>query len=513
MAQIKRIFCCILLLSVLWVGNLTAFSEPVNSTEEKVILTPRPGPEPKINGPEVYGCRPGHPFIYRIPCTGMKPVTFAAADLPKTLHLDASTGIITGTVPEQEGDYAIHLSAKNQKGSAKRKLTLKVGQTLALTPPMGWNHWYTFFDGITDVLFREAADSMIANGMADYGYQYINIDDCWMMKEKTDNPKLNGPARDAKGILNPNKNFPDMKALTDYIHSKGLRAGLYTSPGPLTCGGYFGAYQHEEQDAKLFADWGFDFLKYDWCSYANVAGGTDTEHLMKPYQQMGDILKKQNRDIVFNLCQYGMGDVWKWGGKVGGHCWRTTDDLGNDAGDKNLPGFYNIGFINAKHPEASKPGEWNDPDYILIGIVGNVKMTSLTPNEQYSYMSMWCLMAAPLIYSGDIRKMDEFSLNVLCNTELIAVDQDVLGIQAPMLRKTADEFIMAKKLADGSMAVGLFNISKTEREISVSWDDLKIKGKQQVRDLWRQKDTGVVDTKYSAKVPRHGVQMIRLIAK
>jgi alpha-galactosidase len=226
--------------------------------------------------------------------------------------------------------------------------------------------------------------------------------------------------------------------MVDYIHGKGLRAGIYISPGPWTCAGYVGSYQHERSDAEKFAEWGFDFLKYDWCSYGEVyeqrmkQTRDDLLEKKRPYQLMGDILKTLDRDIVFNLCQYGMSDVWQWGGEVGGNCWRTTGDLGL-AGGADLPGFYQIGFSNAEHFKYAKPGQWNDPDYILIGWVGDAhnqavgKPTSLTPNEQYSYMSMWCLMAAPLIFSGDMEKLDDFTLNILCNAEVIEVDQDPLG--------------------------------------------------------------------------------------
>ena len=245
-------------------------TRPPAPKEPAVILTPKPGPEPRINGPKVYGCRPGNPFLYRIPTTGARPIRFSAKGLPAGLNLDSDTGIITGTVPPR-GEYAVTLAAKNQHGSAKRQLKIMAGDTLALTPPMGWNHWYAYYDRVTDKLMREAADVMVSSGMADVGYQYVNIDDCWMNAETQTDPLRVGPGRDEHGTLLPNKHFPDMKALADYIHSKGLKAGLYTSPGPRTCGGFTGAWQHEEQDARLFADWGFDFLKYDWCSYGEIA--------------------------------------------------------------------------------------------------------------------------------------------------------------------------------------------------------------------------------------------------
>ena len=483
---------------------------------EEYILTPKPGPAPRINGPAIYGARPGHPFLYRIPCTGRRPIRFSAVGLPDSLRLDEATGVITGRVPERKGDYAVNLRAVNQEGSASRALKIVVGDTLALTPPMGWNDWYTHYGRITDKLLRQAADAMIASGMADFGYQYVNVDDCWMVKPGSPNPELGGEARDRDGAILPNKRFPDMNALTDYIHAKGLKAGLYTSPGPLTCAGFAGSYRHEETDARQFAAWGFDFLKYDWCSYEKVAGGKTLADRKKPYELMGGILKKLDRDIVFNLCQYGMSGVWKWGGECGGHCWRTTGDLGLEK-DTRLPGFYGIGFQNARLTEYAGPGRWNDPDYILIGSVGNAfkidappKPTSLTPDEQYSYMSMWALMAAPLFYSGDMNHLDDFTLNVLCNSEVIEIDQDAAAKQSRIVRHTENEFILAKNLEDGSVAVGLFNLGENRKEVAATWKDLGLRGSYRVRDLWRQKDVGRADGRYAAVVNRHGVSLVRL---
>jgi alpha-galactosidase len=495
--------------------------------EAKVILTPPPGPEPRINGPKVFGARPGRPFLYRIPCTGQRPIRFAADNLTEDLRLDPSNGIITGRVPQQRGEYAITLTATNDHGTATRPLKLVVGDQLALTPPMGWNSWYIHYHRVTDKVMRQAADQMIASGMADYGYMYVNIDDCWMriapehherVKQRFgefDMQGVVGVTRDEDGNVLPNDNFPDMKAMTDYIHAQGLRAGIYTSPGPRTCQQYEGSYQHERRDAEQYAAWGFDFLKYDWCTYGQVATGEGLDRLQRPYRQMADILKTLDRDVVFNLCQYGMGDVWQWGGEVGGNCWRTTGDLGLARGTQ-LPGCYHIGLANARHWQHAKPGQWNDPDYILIGWVGQArghgigKPTTLTGNEQYSYMSMWCLMAAPLIFSGDMARLDDFTLNVLCNPEVIEVDQDPLGRQARIVRQSDDELVLAKPLEDGSLAVGLFNLGEIERTITVAWEQLKLSGKQRVRDLWRHQDIGVFDGQFETPVGRHGVKLVRL---
>ncbi len=487
-----------------------AIDPPPAPTEEAVILTPQPGPAPHINGPKVYGCRPGRPFLYRIPCTGNRPMAFSAKGLPASLTLDETTGIITGTAPEQAGDYAATLEAENGSGSDTRPFVIRVGETLALTPPMGWNSWYIHYYHVTEEHMRNAADVMVSSGMADYGYSYVNIDDCWMKKRDDE------PYRDAQGAILPNAKFPDIKGMVDHIHSKGLKAGLYTGPGPWTCAGYVASYQHEKIDAEKFAEWGFDFLKHDWCSYSAVAGGSDLEHMKRPYQLMGDILKKVDRDIILNLCQYGMGDVWHWGAAVGGHCWRTTGDLGLQQ-NALLPGFFAIGLSNAQHYEYAGPGGWNDPDYILIGRVGNAhrhdeppKPTTLTPSEQYSYMSMWCLMAAPLFYSGDMRYLDDFTLNVLCNAEVIDVDQDPLGVQARPVVNDDETLIMAKPMQDGSLAVGVFNLTELPREMKLDYRMLGLSGKRAVRDLWRQKDLGTFDGQFTTEVPRHGVALLQL---
>ncbi len=494
-------------------GAAPKMEPPAAPVEEAVLLTPPAPAEPRINGPKVYGVRPGSPFLYRIPATGRRPIAFSAIGLPDGLTLDADTGIISGGVAHA-GTYRVTLTARNSAGEAAREFRIVAGNQLALTPPMGWNSWYIHYHRVSDQVMREAADQMIATGMADYGYQYVNIDDCWMVKVGSHDPEIGGPTRDASGRLLTNKRFPDMKAMTDYIHAKGLKAGTYISPGPNTCAGYEGSYGHEAQDARTFADWGFDFLKYDWCSYGQKAGGNAVEHLKKPYQQMWGEVQKLNRDIVVNLCQYGMGEVWKWGGEVG-HCWRTTGDLGLERGSA-LPGFYSIGLSNARHWEYARPGAWNDPDYILIGWVGEASRmgegtkTTLTPNEQYAYMSMWSLMAAPLIFSGDMAKLDAFTLNVLCNHEVIEVNQDPLGKQARIFRQTRRGLVLVKDLEDGSQAVGLFNLGPVPVPMSVSWQEIGLSGQQSVRELWRQRDLGAMDGKFETEVPRHGVALVRI---
>jgi len=512
----KKYLVCVLG-AIAWLAGLAPVALADDTNGSAFVLTPKPGPAPRINGPLVCGCRPGNPFLYRIPCTGERPIRFSAQHLPKSLSLDAATGIITGTTPAR-GDYELIFNAENFHGTATRPFKLIAGDGLALTPPMGWNSWYVYFNRVTEADMKSAADVMIASGLADAGYQYVNVDDCWMNAEKRTkympDARRVGPLRDADGNLQPNSFFPDMKALADYIHAKGLKAGLYTSPGPRTCTGCGGAYQHEAQDARQFAGWGFDFLKYDWCSYRNVAGTNKSlETLQEPYRLMGELLKQQKRDIVFNLCQYGLGNVWEWGAAIGGHCWRTAGDLGFE-----LDRFFPVALSNATHGAWSKPGAWNDPDYLQIGWIGAQRGTNflaphpcpLTPDEQYAYMSLWCLMAAPLFFSGDLQHLDDLTLSVLCNPEVIDVDQDPLGRSATVVHLAPQTFLMVKELADGTKAVGLFNQGEVPAHVSAHWSAIGVKEKQTVRDLWRQQELGTFTNEFSAEIPRHGVSLVRL---
>lgn len=481
--------------------------------EERVVLTPKPGRGPRVNGPRVYGCRPGNPFLYRIPAQGERPMEFSARGLPGSLSLDAVAGIIRGQAPAR-GEYEIELRASNAHGTSVRRFRIFSGDTLALTPPMGYNHWYAHYDRITDAMMRQAADVLVTSGMADVGYDYVNIDDCWMNAPKHSDPLRVGPLRDENGNLLPNRHFPDMKGLTDYIHAKGLKAGTYTSPGPLTCGGFAGAWEHEAQDARQFAEWGFDFLKYDWCSYGDIAAKDPDPELVKykkPYVLMGRLLKELPRDVVFNLCQYGMGKVWEWGESVGGHSWRTAGDLGFE-----LDRIFDVALRNAEYRAASKPGAWNDPDYLQIGWIGAAhgmgqpKPCDLTPSEQYAFMSLWCLSAAPLFFSGDMANLDEFTLGILCNPEVIDIDQDPLGQAGRVVAFDEDTFVMIKELADGSRAVGLGNRGEFPARLTVRWSELGLSGEQPIRDVWRGRDLTPAKDAFSAEVGRHAVVLVRI---
>ena len=483
--------------------------------EIPVILTPKPGPEPRINGARLFGVRPGSPFLYTIPVTGDRPVRFEVLNLPDGLVCDKNNGQISGFLIKP-GEYNMTFRATNSKGSAERSFRIVCGNALALTPHMGWNSWYVWENHVTDKIMRDAADAMVSTGLIDHGYMYVNIDDCWAIKPSSNDSTLSGEPRDAEGMINSNRRFPDMKALTDYIHSKGLKAGIYTSPGPLTCAGHVGAYKFEEQDVARFSEWGYDFLKYDWCSYGNYARNDTLPDLQKPYILIGELLKKQNRDIILNLCQYGMGDVWKWGKEVGGHSWRTAGDLGGSfegIGTALFRDGFDVYSRDSLHLFAG-PGGWNDPDYLLIGYLSNwsgqTVPTPLTPNEQYTQVSLWSLVAAPLILSGDITRLDEFTLSLLTNDEVIDIDQDPLGKPGYRVSKTGETEVWKRELEDGTIAVGLFNRGEGEVKVTALWNDLGISGKQVVRDLWRQKDLGKFNNEFTAKVQRHGVVLVKI---
>ena len=355
---------------------------------------------------------------------------------------------------------------------------------LAKTPPMGWNSWNLFADKIDDKTVREMADAMVTSGMRDAGYVYLNIDDTW---EGT---------RDEKGVLHTNSKFPDMKALADYVHSKGLKIGIYSSPGPRTCGGYPASYGYEQQDAKMFADWGFDFLKYDWCSAGYVYKDAAIHAV---YQKMGDALLATHRPIVYSLCEYGRESVEKWGPQVGASLWRTTDDI-RDEWESMMSN------IHIQSPTAlwAGPGRWNDPDMLEVG---NGHMTA---DEYRTHMSLWALTAAPLLAGNDLRTMTEKTKSILMNKEVIAVDQDVLGKQAvPVKEGELERWV--KPLADGGVAIGIVNLGTTPAPGKVDLKELPIRGKvKQVRDLWAHKDLASQDGKCTATIPPHGVLMLRV---
>ncbi|WP_344980832.1 glycoside hydrolase family 27 protein [Compostibacter hankyongensis] len=505
--------------------------------KEYVILTPAAGTAPRINGPAVYGVRPGHPVLYKVPVTGEAPVQLSVTGLPAGCTFDEASGVIRGVV-NTPGDHVMVFHAVSRKGEDSLRFTLKVGDNIALTPPMGWCSWNCFGSDVTAKDIRQAVDAMVGSGLINYGWSYINIDDCWMNRPGPDDPvfKINdqiaekyeakedlrrrlsrirfdeqelvGRVRDEQGRILSNKDFPDMKALTGYIHGFGLKAGIYTSPGHVTCQNYIGAYGHEEQDARQFATWGFDFLKYDWCGYSLIAPDQSLKSLQQPYIVMHDALSGIDRDILFSICQYGRGDVWKWGASVGGNMWRTTSDVRD-----TWSSISEIGFGMAGKEKYAGPGHWNDPDQLVVGYVGwskNLRPTYLSPNEQYLQVSLWSLLSAPLIISADLTRLDKFTLNLLTNREVIRVNQDVLGRQAHRVIEAGTVQVWAKPLADGSVAVGIFNLGEMPVDYQLDLKALGLEDPCTVRDLWRQKDVANRANTYSCSLNRHAVKLLKL---
>ena len=457
------------------------------------------GAAPAIHGARVVGAAPGQPFLFLIPATGLGPLVYAAKNLPSGLALDSRTGIISGSLQAAE-TTSVMLSVHGPAGTAKRILSIVGGaHKLALTPPMGWNSWNVWGTSVDDAKVRAAADVMLAGGLAGHGFQYVNIDDGWQ------------GGRDAQGVIQANEKFPDLKATASYVHSRGLKFGIYSSPGPMTCGGFTGSYQHEVQDAHSYADWGVDYLKYDWCSYDTVVRGDHSlPALQKPYAVMRQALDKTNRGIIYSLCQYGWGDVWKWGAEesVGGNSWRTTDDIQDNWGSMHA-----IYESQAGHEKYAGPGHWNDPDMLMVGVVGfgNTHPTHLLPNEQVVHLSMWCLLSAPLLIGCDMTKLDPFTRALLTNDEALDIDQDPLGRPAGLVSSQAGiGEVWARPLFDGTQAVGLVNPNPWVSTVSLHFADLSLKGPQPVRDLWLHANVGTFTGSYAVEVPAHGCVLLKV---
>ncbi len=465
---------------------------------------------PVINPPTVTANYPNTPFLFAVPTQGVRPIKWTAEGLPQGLQLDSETGFITGSVAEK-GEYAVKITAENELGKSTSTLTINIGDLLGLTPLMGWSSWNTFTDKITDSLVRQIADSMVAIGMHDVGYQYVNIDDFWQLVD-----------RDAYGNIQVDpKKFPNgMKSLIDYVHSKGLKVGLYSDAADRTCGGVCGSYGYEERDAKALAEWGVDLLKYDYC---NAPEAKDTAIVR--YTRMAKALRNTNRSIIFSVCEWGPREPWTWAASVGGNYWRTTWDIRNvwfqDKYTNHLNSIMQIVDINSQLADYATPGHFNDPDNLVVGIVPDT--TSVVHNEgtkpttieeQRTNMSLWCLMASPLIASCDIRKMTISSKEILLNTELIAVNQDVFGKQGKKIRDDGDVEVFAKSLSDGSWAIGLLNRNDTsDKIIKVLWSEIGINGKKSVRNLINHTNLGDFSESFENSVKPHQCVVVKLYTK
>lgn len=486
---------------------------PKAIAKEKYILTPQSPERPIINNPLVYGARPGNPFLWTIMATGQRPMKFEASGLPDGLKLDQTTGFITGKA-KTKGEYKVLLKATNGKGSDEKEVLFKIGDEIALTPPMGWNSWNCWGLSVDDEKVRDAA-RMMNDKLHAYGWTYVNIDDGWEAKERT-----------KQGEILSNEKFPNFKALTDYIHSLGLKFGIYSSPGHITCGGHVGSYQHEEIDAKTWEKWGVDYLKYDHCGYLEIQKDSEEKSIQEPYIVMRKALDKVNRDIVYCV-GYGAPNVWNWGEQAGGNQWRTTRDITDEWNVVTA-----IGFFQDVCAPATAPGKYNDPDMLVIGKLGKgwgekVHDSYLTADEQYSHLSLWSILSAPLLIGCDMANIDDFTLNLLTNREVIAVDQDPLVAPAVKIM-TENGQIWYKKLYDGSYAVGLFHVdpyfilwdqdsaeaiqNKTYK-MQLDFSKLGIQGEVTIRDLWRQKDLGDFKNNFQADIPYHGVRFVKVTPK
>jgi len=366
--------------------------------------------------------------------------------------------------------------------------------TLAATPPMGWNSWNHFAAKVSDADVRATADILVSSGMRDAGYIYVNIDDTWQGE------------RDAQGVIHANKKFPDMKALSDYVHSKGLKIGIYSSPGPQTCARYAGSYQHEEQDAKTYAEWGMDYLKYDLCSFGQILkrdAGDDRAKAFAmqkaAYQKMHDALAATGRPVLFSLCQYGLNNVWEWGTEVGGNAWRTTGDISD-----RYSRMAEIGFSQAGLAKYAGPGHWNDPDMLEVGNGG------MTEDQYRQHMTLWVILAAPLLAGNDLSKMSPSTLAMLTNKEVIAVDQDPLGKQGDRVSAVGPTEIWSKPLSNGALAVALFNRADSPSPITLKLQDVGFDKNAKLRDLWKGSEVTLKNGAYTVTVPAYGAVLLKV---
>jgi alpha-galactosidase len=523
------LFAALLCAGLLPAGTTTGAAEPSR------ILTPPAPALPRVNGPSLFGVRPGAPVRYTIPATGQRPMTYAVTGLPTGLAVDSATGQITGTL-SHPGEYKVTLRATNALGSAEKPFRIVVGDRIALTPPMGWSSWNCWGDAVSQENVLSSARAMAAKGLREHGWSYVNIDDGWQ-----------GPRGGEFNAIQPNKKFPDMKALADEIHALGLKFGLYSSPWRGTYAGYiggssdnadgtypwvlagdvnevyhlnkdpkakdakptwvnwvFGLHSFATQDARQWAKWGVDYLKYDW--FPN-----DIPHVT----EMTDALRATGRDIVYSLSNTGLYDSAPEYMRLA-NVWRTTGDIVDtwDSVSRN-------GFSQDRWAAYTGPGHWSDPDMLVLGQVGwgpSLHPTRLTADEQYAHMSLWCLLSSPLLLGCDLSQIDDFTLSLLTNDEVLAIDQDALGRQATQFSNQEGKVIYAKTLEDGSLAVGLFNRTDSATKMQVKWGPwgtiptAHVGTTFRVRDLWRQQDLGDFKDSFETPVPAHGVVLVRLIS-
>lgn len=494
----------------------------VQNNDPKYILTPSPKKTPQINTAKVFGATPGNPVLFKVATTGQRPMQFSAVKLPSGLTISAETGIITGTV-KQRGNYEVILKAKNKLGEATKKLIIKIGDTIALTPPIGWNGWNSWEASIDQDKVLASANAMVSKGLADHGWTYINVDDAWM-----------GVRSGPDTALQPNEKFPDIKGMIDQIHAMGLKAGLYSTPYLASYGGYVGAssdyptggethelfkpnrppysrigkYKFEPNDARQMAKWGLDFLKYDW--RIDVAST----------ERMSTALKNSGRDIVFSLSNNAPFEkVTDWVRLS--NMYRTGPDIKD-----SWTSLYNTSFVLDKWSPFAGPGHWSDADMMILGDVSIgpiLHPTRLTPDEQYSHVSIFSLIASPMLIGCPIERLDAFTVSLLSNDEVIAINQDPLGKAGRLVLEKDGFQVWKRELENGEYAVGIFNIAgygktpasyfrwgnEQAKIFQLNFKDIGLVGSFKIRDVWRQKDLGIFKGSISTYVPHHGVVMYR----
>ena len=474
------------------------------SRQLKYVLTPTAPTTPRFNGAPVWGVRPGSPVIYRFPVSGEKPMKFTCGNLPAGLQLTES-GVLSGKI-DCAGDLTFTVTAENAKGKSQQEFTLKVGDDMiGQTPPMGWNSWNCCGLTVTQEKVISSAQALIDKGLADYGYSYINIDDGWEAAE-----------RNPDGTLDANEKFPSMKELVDWLHERGLKFGIYSAPGATTCGGYLGSLGYEKEDAEVWNKWGVDYLKYDWCSYENVRVQENDygyASCIRPYLLMQKFLRQQPRDIFYSLGPLGGTQVYLWGLYCDGNSWRTAQDI-NDT----WKSIYDVGFRQQLgKSQNSSIGHWNDPDMLVVGKVGyglgentnGLRETRLTPDEQYTHITLWTLVSSNMLIGCDIAQMDDFTLGLLCNNEVNAINQDLLGKQADRVLKEGDIEVWRRPLADGAIAVGVFNVGDEDQQVDMKSLLYGQKPTITIRDLWRQKNLS--PSELNCIIPMHGCRFLKVM--
>ena len=542
-----RSACLALFLTLGASASLPLAAQDSTAPRAATILTPAPGPAPRLNSSRIFGVRPGSPFLFKIAATGARPLRYRAEHLPSGLTLDETTGLITGRMAAA-GEYRVTIAATNQAGTASRELRIIVGDTIALTPPIGWNSWYCWSESVRQENVLAMAHVM-AEKLADHGWTYVNLDDCWQ-----------GRRGGTTHALQPNEKFPAMAALAAGIHALGLKFGIYSTPWMGSYAGFaggsaetadggfttiplvpedqrlqpgqifgrspgsslrqaqrIGPYQLTDRDALQYAAWGVDYIKYDWKNSTFLSPPmvqpvkrSDQPKTPESIARLDAELRAAPRDIVLSLSPIA---DWTNREDLAQHTnlWRITRDIKADW--ESLNHVFDLENWFAY----TKPGHWPDPDMLQVGAMGVVnaqnrtlRPSPLTPDEQYTQVSLWCLLSAPLLLSCDLTALDPFTLGLITNDEVIELDQDPLGQPAKRVAQSGDLEVWRKSLEDGTVAGGLFNRGAAAAPVTAHWTDLALDGPRIVRDLWRQQDVATTGDAFTATVNPHGVVLLRL---